>query len=433
MAKGKHLTLEDRIVIETMLQSRSSFKAIANELGKTPATISREVKSRLSYVKKGSPRKSFNACVHRYDCIKKSICTNCSSDVRHEYCRSCVFCNKACKDFEEYICPKLLKPPYVCNGCTSKRSCCLEKRIYKAGEADKDYRYVLSELRSGTTLSEEEVQFLDEFITPLIRHNKQSPHHIVSNNSDTLMISERTVYRLIESQIISAKSIDLPRKVRYRARRKSVQMKVDKGCRVGRTYQDFLSFMENNKDCPVDELDSVEGKKGGKVLLTIHFRKAEMMLAFLRDRNDSKSVSEIFETLYSELGADIFRKIFKVCLADRGSEFSNPSAIEFDRNLERRTYVFYCDPNAPYQKGSAERNHEFIRCFIPKGTDIGLYSQADISLMMDHINSYSRESLGNKSPYEIFEFLYGADVLKLLGCNKIPPQNVTLSKAVFKE
>lgn len=433
MAKGKHLTLEDRIAIESSLKQRKTFKAISRELGKTPSTISREVRSRLSYVKSGALHKNFNACVHRYDCTKAHICEKCASQFKHEYCRNCIYCNKTCKDFEEYICPKLHKPPYVCNGCLSRNSCCLEKKIYKAAEANRDYRYILSELRTGTSLSEEEVIFLDEFITPLIRDNKQSPHHIVVTNADKMTVSERTIYRLIESQIISAKNIDLPRKVRYKSRKKPVQMKVDKGCRIGRSYRDFLSFMENNKDYPVVELDTVEGKKGGKVLLTIHFRKAEMMLAILRDRNDSHSVTGTFENLYSTLGEDIFKKIFKVCLADRGTEFSNPAAIEYDqRTLERRTFVFYCDPNAPYQKGSAERNHEFIRCFIPKGTDLNLYTQQDVSLMMDHINSYSRESLGNKSPYEMFEFLYGNEVLDLLGCNKIPPQNVTLSKAVFK-
>ena len=44
-----------------------------------------------------------------------------------------------------------------------------------------------------------------------------------------------------------------------------------------------ITYMKENPDTPVTELDSVEGTKGGKVLLTIHFEKAEMMLAFLRD------------------------------------------------------------------------------------------------------------------------------------------------------
>ena len=157
------------------------------------------------------------------------------------------------------------------------------------------------------------------------------------------------------------------------------------------------------------------------------------MLAFLRDYNDSQSVIDIFERLYLELRPDHFMEIFKVCLADNGSEFSNPKAIEFDRQDNLRTRIFYCDPSAPYQKGSAERNHEFIRMFLPKGYDFSHFTQEDISLMMDHINSYSRESLGNKSPYDMFAFLYGQKILDLLGCHRIPPQDVTLSRSIFRK
>lgn len=226
-------------------------------------------------------------------------------------------------------------------------------------------------------------------------------------------------------------NMDLPRKIRYRARKKTVPLKVDKACRIGRGYNDFLSFMGQFPDTPVTELDSVEGSRGGKVLLTLHFVKAELMLAFLRDHNDSQSVIDIFERLYLELRPDRFMEIFKVCLADNGPEFSNPKAIEFDRQGNQRTHLFYCDPNAPYQKGSAERNHEFIRCFIPKGCDFSAYSQADISLMMDHINSYTRKSLGGKCPYDMFRFLYGQEILDLLECHKIPPQDVTLNRSIF--
>ncbi len=244
------------------------------------------------------------------------------------------------------------------------------------------------------------------------------------------MISGRTVYRLIDDRVISAMNMDLPRKVRFKPRRKKREYKVDKRCRIGRDYGCFLRFLEENPDTPVTELDSVVGKTGGKVLLTIHFVKCEMMLAFLRDANTARSVSDVFDFLYRELGDAEFENIFRVCLADNGSEFSNPMAIEFDpEDGVRRTRLYYCDPNAPFQKGSAERNHEFIRCFIPKGVDLGQYTQDDITLMMNHINSYSRESLGNKCPYDVFRFFYG--LLKLLGCTTIPAQKVTLNKSVF--
>ena len=224
----------------------------------------------------------------------------------------------------------------------------------------------------------------------------------------------------------------MPRKVRFRPRKgKKNQVKVDKSCRLGRTLADFQQFRLEHPDLPLVQLDSVVGVRGGAVLLTIHFVLPRLQLAFKRSANDSQSVIDIFERLYLELRPDRFCSLFKVCLADNGTEFSNPRAIEYDRQGNLRTHIFYCDPSSPYQKGSAERNHEFIRCFLPKGTDFSPYSQEDICLMMDHINSYSRESLGNKCPYDVFSFLYGQEILDLLGCHRVPPQDVTLNRSIF--
>ena len=432
MADNKHLTLEQRITIQEMLRARSTFRDIAAELQKDPSTISKEVRLRFVCKRTGCMSGNYNACVHRFLCTKSHICKECHSDRKYKFCRRCVMCNSFCTDFEADTCQLLSKPPYVCNGCSKKVKCTLEKRFYDAKAADKSYHSLLSEGRSGINLSEEELRHLDEIVAPLIRQN-QSPHHVYVNNKDTIMVSERTIYRYIDTKIISAMNLDLQRKVRFRARKKSVSVKVDKKCRIGRTYQDFLSYMEQHPDTPVTELDSVEGKKGGKVLLTIHFRKAELMLAFIRDHNDSASVIDVFEKLYKDLGQKTFRNIFRVCLADNGSEFSNPLAIEYDKEGQKRTTVFYCDPNAPFQKGSAERNHEFIRLFIPKGKDMAPYSQDDITNMMNHIDSYGRESIGDKCPYDVFSFLYGEDILPKLGCCKIEPDKVTLNSSVFRK
>lgn len=432
MANNKHLTLDNRFTIETMLNNKSSFKAIADALDKDPSTISKEVRSHLTFKRIGGFRLNYNSCALRFQCQKSHICTTCHSERKFTRCKRCSMCNRFCKDFQMQTCTRLLKPPYVCNGCGQRCECSLEKRFYSARDAEKEYRMVLSEARCGVSLSEAEIRHLDEIITPLIR-KKQSPHHICVTNRDSIMVSERTIYRLIDSRTISAMNMDLPRKIRYSARRQTVHVKVDKSCRTGRDYDSFTSYMAAHPDLPITQLDSVEGKKGGKVLLTIHFVKAELMLAFIREHNDSQSVIDIFERLYLELHPDNFVEIFKVCLADNGSEFSNPKAIEFDRHGNLRTRIFYCNPSAPYQKGSAERNHEFIRMFIPKGSDMEQFTQDDISLMMDHINSYSRESLGNKCPYEMFTFLYGQKILDLLGCHRIPPQDVTLSRSVFRK
>ena len=112
------------------------------------------------------------------------------------------------------------------------------------------------------------------------------------------MFSEKTLYNYVDSGIFSARNIDLPRKVSYKTRKsRHDSFKVDKACRISRTYQDYLAFLEGWPDCPVVQIDSVEGRKGGKVLLTIHFVKAEFMLAFIRDRNTASSVFQIFPKL----------------------------------------------------------------------------------------------------------------------------------------
>lgn len=180
------------------------------------------------------------------------------------------------------------------------------------------------------------------------------------------------------------------------------------------------------------QLDSVEGIKGGSVLLTIHFVLPKLQLAFLRDANDSKSVTDIFDALYKLLGFENFAKILPICLADNGTEFSDPFGIEADSDGVIRSRLFYCDPSSPGQKGACENNYEFIRRIIPKSTDLGQYTQSQIDIMMDHINSYGRPELGDKSPYEMFEFYYGKEILDLLGVHKIVPNEIILKPELLK-
>ena len=179
-------------------------------------------------------------------------------------------------------------------------------------------------------------------------------------------------------------------------------------------------------------MDPVEGKKGGKVLLTLHFTVPQLMLAFIRDANTSQSVLDIFNQLYLELNPDIFCELFKVLLGDNGSEFSNPYTIETDLQGNRRARVFYCDPQASYQKGAAENNHTFIRRIIPKGTSLDRFTQQDITLIMNHINSYGRPNLGDKTPYTIFASLYGEDILRRMNVELIQPDKVTLNPSLLK-
>lgn len=433
MNKNKHLDLDKRCQIEKALNNRNSFKAIGKLIDKDCTTIAKEVKAHILFEKKGSLHRPFNDCANRKNCFRYgNVCKICERQKNHKKCAACGHCTTSCMDYIKEICPRLLKSPYVCNGCDQRRSCTLEKRFYRALDAQKEYEFIRSESRSGFNLTEKELDHLDSVISPLLKSG-HSIHHILTHNQDQISCCEKTIYIYADNGLLSARNIDMPRKVRFKPRKaKSVNLKVDKACRIGRTYVDYIAYRENYPSLPVTELDSVEGIKGGAVLLTIHFVLPKLQLAFLRPANDSKSVTDIFNKLYDTLGFDNFTRIFPICLADNGSEFSDPFGIEADSDGVIRSHLFYCDPSSPGQKGHCENNHEFIRRIIPKSTDLGNYTQSQIDLMMDHINSYSRPELGDKSPYEMFEFYYGREILDLLGIHKIGPNDIILKPELLR-
>ena len=124
--------------------------------------------------------------------------------------------------------------------------------------------------------------------------------------------------------------------------------------------------------------------------------------------------------------------------SDNGSEFSNPKAIEYreypvDGKGLRRTNVFYCDPSKPYEKGAIEVNHELIRRILPKGTSFNNLTQDDVFIMMDHINSYKRKKLNNRSPYEAFSFYYGEETARKLGCRPVAADDIILKPRLLKK
>ncbi|GAA6262982.1 hypothetical protein F100043J3_40160 [Mediterraneibacter gnavus] len=181
-------------------------------------------------------------------------------------------------------------------------------------------------------------------------------------------------------------------------------------------------------------MDSVIGHVGGKCLLTIHFVETSFMLAFLWDANTSVSVIEIINLLDKVLGVKTFSQLFPVILTDNGSEFSNPKEIEHRDTIPcNRMKVFYCDPSAPYQKGACEVNHELIHRILPKGNSFDELTQRDIFLMMNHINSYKRKKLNNRSPYEVFSFYYGEGVLKKSGGLPVVNENIILKPKLLKK
>lgn len=180
-------------------------------------------------------------------------------------------------------------------------------------------------------------------------------------------------------------------------------------------------------------MDTVEGVKGGRVLFTLLFKSSRLMLAYILYKKTQAEVLRTFNMIEQHLGNELFEKTFPIILTDNGSEFGNPLSLEFNPEGLGRTRIFYCNPRASYQKGMIEKNHEFIRYVLPKGSSFNNLLQTDIDLMINHINSLARESLNWSSPYDVAKVLMGKETLKKLNLVKIPTDEIQLNKKLLKK
>ena len=430
----KHLTLADRAAIEHGISCGENFSQIARRIHKDSSTISKEIRRHLFRVPhfQNEVQRKRSECELYQNCDRQQLCGNHSC---HSLCWKCRSkrCSLYCPDFTPKLCDRLKKPPYVCNNCPRIRSCSHDFYFYRANYANDTYCEIRSSSRSGINQTPESLEHLDRLVSPLLRLG-QPLSHIYASNQDSVPCSIRTLYNYIDQGYFTALNLDLPRKVRYKKRRKARRDPDNTGYREDRSYQNFEKYMENHPDTNVVELDVVEGAggKSEKVLLTMLFRNCNLMLIFLMDSDRRDNVKEVFQRIYCHLGADLYQRLFPVLLTDNGSSFKDPDIFERpDGELLSR--VFYCDPMASWQKGRLEKNHEFIRYILPKGITFANLDQTQVTLVANHINSIARASLNGCTPFELAQLLIDRKLLDLCRLERIPAKQVILKPSLLKK
>lgn len=99
---------------------------------------------------------------------------------------------------------------------------------------------------------------------------------------------------------------------------------------------------------------------------------------------------------------------------DQDSEMARHAEITAHTGMK----VYFADPHSPWQRGSNENTNEFLHQYLPKGTDLSLFSQARLYEIASLLNTRPRQTVGWRFPVEIL-----VDYLQLLASNKLETIN----------
>ena len=395
-----HLSYEDRKNIEDGLNDNKSINKIAKEINRCHSSILREIDRNKKY----SEPSSWNNYKMNHPDLNLS-------------------------------CEKLKHSPYVCNGCKSRSGCRKIRWTYYAREAQKSYDELIKSSRQGINLNYDEIYKINEIIHPLVKKG-QTINHLYINHPDILDFSKSSFYKYVNNGVFEFGPLDFPRIVKYKKRKKNPNRRTrkEREILINRKYSDFLDYTSKNPYLNIVEMDTVEGlQTEDDCFLTLFWRKSNFMLIFKLESQTTDEVTRIFEILQAFIPEEDYKNLFPIILTDNGHEFFDVNNIEcIHKTGEYVTHLFFCDPSASWQKGGIEKNHEFIRYILPKGSSFKNITQDDCDLFMNNINSLCRDSLNGKSPYEAMLFLCDEYILKKLNCYYIKPDDVILNDSLLK-
>lgn len=417
---NKHLSLNDRKIIQQGIENRCNKVDIARTLGKDPTTIAKEIRAHREF----KPRNTFNYPI---------VCIN---------IKKCGGCKNKCKNYQEQTCKLRDRSPGACNKCPKMSSCHLDKYFYNAEKADKEYRRDLVDFRQGINLTTNEAKELANILKPLLDKG-QSIYQIKSTHKE-IKQSIKTLYTYIETGVFNEYGIDnfsLKEQVNRKQFNKKYKKRKEPANYDGHKYEDFLKFKEENPNTPVTEMDTVLNSLSGPYIQTFEFENTGIMIGYLHEEKTSESMAKTLDKLQYKLGNDIYCELFSLLLTDRGTEFEKTELFEFNIETgELRSNIFYCDPYKSSQKPHIENTHNYIRDIIPNEIDLSHLTQNHLDLMFSNINSTPRKIYNGKTPYEIFTFLYstednpnrGKEILDKLNIKEIKRDEVVLKPYLIK-
>lgn len=242
-----------------------------------------------------------------------------------------------------------------------------------------------------------------EFLNALIKELKKKLrkysvetfiHDYKAKHPDVYVPCYKTIYRYIHQQLISLKPIDMPRMVRYKAR-KVVTTTCPHKKKLGNSIELRPQNIEDREEFGHFEIDLVHGKQGAgePVILTLVERTTRFAITKKLEAATSEKTNAAIRQIFREVGARTIKSI----TADNGSEFSKLTEFE---TAHRK--IYFAHPYASYERGTNENFNGLLREFIQKGKSIHDVTKKQLKEYVEVLNSRPRPILGYKSAAEVF-------------------------------
>ena len=434
----RQLGLRERKEIEEGLAKGESFRKIAELIGRSPSTVSREVRENRC-VRSFKQRKS--ACRDRDWCKRINVCAECVR--KGAFCPHCDVrdCRDHCAAYaERTACDVLAHAPWVCNGCRKNRYGCnrANRYVYDADVAQKASDGRRSESRRGIDMDEGRAAIALACIKDGLSRGL-SPYEISKLYADEIGVHCSTVYRWVEAGYGGLTNLELERKAGFKPRKKALARPTSHSPK--RSHDEFEKLPEELK-ASRSELDSLIGRSSDvQAVMTLYNLPSHVQLALLLDAHDCGNVKRELANVRSVMPARMYERWMRAVLTDNGTEFSDEDGIgalcgERVENGRFEVHLYYCDPRQSQQKAGCEKNHSEIRQILVKGMfSFDELERADMAVVMSHVNSTPRASLGGRTPIQMLRFIYGDgdanDLLCALGIREIGRDELMLKPEIL--
>lgn len=133
------------------------------------------------------------------------------------------------------------------------------------------------------------------------------------------------------------------------------------------------------------------GNKSAVAVLVERVSRA-VMLAKMPDASAASALQAFTDKLQS-----LQEPLRQTLTYDQGREMSRHAELTEATGVR----VYFCDPHSPWQRGTCENTNGLLRQYLPKGTDLSVYSQEELDAIADSLNTRPRQTLGWMTPLQI--------------------------------